>query len=484
MRERHRPVAGRRPGWRFGSAVAVVVVVGLTPVFGGCRSARGPDWDRPEADGGAAASDRERASESRRVEPADFIAAAPAARESTAEGSASDATENASTSGPKGADVIAAIAPSDFSSDISGANAPAVDATEPATLDEPAAPDEAMDARGAPSKPPLPPRSGEPLIVSGLVGQVNGRPIYVDEFFEPIASQLELLGREKTRREFVAEAYLLIGQRLRDLVINELVYAEALTMVTENQEIGLRYFLKQLEEDVTTSAGEGSRFRADQRLLEESGITVDELVEQEKRRQLIQFFIQKDIEKRVFISWRDIERYYRDNAEEFNPPASIQLRILTVPADDAPRRAAVEQGLADDLPFEYLAGQHGTTLASRQGLLPETPLPNGIENTPLTRWPSVDAVARTLAVGEHGGPVEEGDQLIWVHVEKHEDGAGRSLYEAQLDIQNKIHDQRYAEEQAKYLSDLFGRGNTDDLEEMSLSLLTVALRRWAAPEEE
>lgn len=330
--------------------------------------------------------------------------------------------------------------------------------------------------------PPAPAEAARiPVSVThaGLVGQVNGRPIYVADFFEPIENELRIRGREKTRREFVQIAFPLIQRQLAELIKNELVYAEAEASLTENERIGLRYFIRQLESDVTRTRG---RLAQEERLREETGLGVDEVVELERRRQLVLYKIQSEIRRRVIVSWRDVERYYRDHREEFNPPASIQLRLLTVPANDAARRRAVEQALADGFLFGPLAEEHSTMLASRGGLLDPTPLSGGIENTALTRWPEVDALARTLRQGEHGGPVVAGDLAVWVYVEQYADGTGRSLYDAQHEIENRLFQERYAEEERRYLSELFARGNMDDFDNMSYLLLDIALQRWAAPE--
>ncbi|GEM_PF-4395648 len=325
------------------------------------------------------------------------------------------------------------------------------------------------------------PNSSIPAVVShaGLVGQVNGRPIYVADFFAPIENQLRILGREKTRKDFIAEAYPIIQRQLAELIKNELVYAEAEASLTENERVGLRYFLQQLEGDVTRTRG---RVAQDQRLREETGLGVDEVIELERRRQLVMFKIQSEIRKRVIISWRDIERYYRDHQAEFNPPASIQLRLLAVKADDTAALKGIEQSLADGYLFGTLAEEHSSVLASRGGLMEPVLLDKGLQATALTAWPEVDAVARTLRKGEYGGPVIVGDRAIWVYVEELADGSGRSLYDVQHEIENRLFKERFEEQQQKYLGELFARGNMDDFDNMAILLLDIAMQRWAAAE--
>jgi len=339
---------------------------------------------------------------------------------------------------------------------------------------------------GAPTEAAAAPASGGdraalPAAVShaGLVGQVNGRPIYVSEFFAPIADELRILGAKVSRRDFIAQAYPLIQRQLAELVKNELVYAEAEASLTDNERVGLIHFLQQLEGDVTRERG---RVAQNERMMAETGLGVDEVLELERRRQLVLFKIQSAIRKRVIISWRDVQRYYRDHQAEFNPPASIQLRLLSVKADDAALRKEIEQSLAEGYLFSTLAEEHSTILASRGGLMEPVLLSQGVDGTALTAWPEVDQVARTLKKGECGGPVIVGDRAIWTCVENLDDGSGRSLYDVQHEIESRLFQDRYREQEQKYLAELFARGNMDDFENMAILLLDIAMQRWAAPE--
>jgi len=269
---------------------------------------------------------------------------------------------------------------------------------------KPQSPGAAASGLGEAPTSATPPPADTPLVLpavvshAGLIGQVNGRPIYVSEFFAPIEDELRILGAKAPRRDFILEANSIILKHLAELVNNELVYAEAEASLTENERIGLRYFLQQFEGDVTRPHG---RVALNEQLREERGLDVDEVVQLQRRQQLILFKIQSAIRKRVIVSWRDVQRYYRDHQAEFNPPASIQLRLLSIKAGDPARRKEIEQSLNDGYLFATLAQEHSTVLASRGGLMEPMLLTKGIEGTALTAWPEVDQLARTLKMGEH-----------------------------------------------------------------------------------
>lgn len=323
---------------------------------------------------------------------------------------------------------------------------------------------------------------GERYTVDGLIGQVNGRPLYVREFFLPIGDQLGAMGLRMSRAEFAAATRYVVREQLDRIIENELVLSAARRSLTEDQEQGLRYWIEQVRQDQARKMG-GAEAVADAQLREERGVTLDEEVEQIKTRELMRRQLSEDVIQRVDVTWRDVQRYYRDHYAEFNPPAQIQLALIVVAGDDAATRDAVEAALAAGTPFEDVAREHSRLLRSRGGLLDVVPLPDGIDGTALTRWPEVDAVARSLEVDRHGGPVQpEGSpDLIWVHVKQRSDGTGRTLYEAQLEIEETLRAQRFDEELQKYLGELMREAGLDDRQTMEDILWFIAMSRWAPP---
>jgi len=332
-------------------------------------------------------------------------------------------------------------------------------------------------------------RPDVPLIVGGMIGQINGQPIYIEEFFEPIADQLAGAALKSDRKTFTIQAYQIIGEHLRRRVYNELVLSEARSSLTsEQQEIGLRAFLTNVRSEQVRRAG-GSEALANQRLREKHGVSLDEYVEQVGQQELVNAEVREKILSRVRVSWREVEQYYRDHYDEFHPEPSIQLRLIGVPAESAEAKETVTGLLESGQPFEVVAHQHSRLNPSKGGLWPMRELPGGINETEPTDWPEMNPVVRDLAdqyfsTGEQGigGPVRVKDYLIWVMVESYEDGHARELYEAQDQIRTKLENQRFAEEQSRYLNELMVISSIEDPEPIVLELVRIALGRWGAAE--
>lgn len=326
-------------------------------------------------------------------------------------------------------------------------------------------------------------KPGKAVTVSGLVGQVNGRPIFVDEVFEPIADQLAIWGREKPYNDFFRDAYGLIQQRLRTVVENKLLLAEAEIKLTPQQQEGLIKFLGSIREGTILKGG-GTETGTNRQLQNEQGLTLDEHLRQVRRQILIREEVRSKIERRVVVTWRDVERYYRTHPDEFNPPASIQLRIIAVKPENAEQKEQVAAALTERQAFEFVADEY-SDLSLPGGLYRTMELPDGIENATVTTWPKVNEAIRTLKEGDIAGPFEvtNPDFAVWVYVEKYEDGTPIPLFEAQRGIEAKLRDVYFEYEAQKYFRQLRDRGNYDDFDQMAQSLLAVALDRWAPPGE-
>lgn len=319
------------------------------------------------------------------------------------------------------------------------------------------------------------------LLVGGLIGQINGRPIYVEDFFAPLASELANKGRMMSRPEFARAAKILIEDRLIQMIRSELLLSEAESSLTEEQRMGLLYWLKKKREDVVRQSG-GYEGAAQGRALQQSGVGLDEMLQTEKENELVQAKLREEIVSRIHVSSRDVARYYRTHPEEFDPPAGIQLRLIFVPVSDQDTIDAVNRELAAGVPFEAVAGKYSVAYAAQGGLWDPTVLPEGLEkSSPTGAWPEVDRVVRTLSQGEYGGPVTVGSNAIWPYVEMYDDGRARSLYEVQHEITDKLFRKRFDEEQARYFDRLMKRSSIDNPEPMLIELVRIALERWGKP---
>jgi len=335
----------------------------------------------------------------------------------------------------------------------------------------------------------MPDRAGQRVVVDSLIGQVNGRPIFADEFLEPIEDQILAARAQLRPQDFITEMERIIADRLRIVLFNELVLAEAETMLTEEMRVGLRYWLK-TEEEKRLAKSLGVRARAEEELAEE-GMTLDEYLAIKEDEAKIGSLIQSKIRPRVIVTWRDMEREYERRFNEFNPKASITVSKIVLNRQREPELVeAVESGLATGKSFEEI----GTTLARSSAYSDDTYQlgDDGLAGLPLN--PKILDAIKDLKTGETSNPVEieipssqpQGEPrttVYWYHIKSIEQPEARTLYDpaVQRALYNELYRRRTNEEQDRYLQSLLGKGIYDDQEEMLLRLRLIALKRYGRP---
>jgi hypothetical protein len=333
---------------------------------------------------------------------------------------------------------------------------------------------------GAPSdsfEPSIPVEA--PMLLDAKVGDINGRPVFASEFFDPIAGRLRAESERLGRDEWISAAARIIRGELRSQITDELLRAEALSKLTPDQKAGLRRFLDDVRSNLI-SENLGSRALAEQRLRAEQGMTEEEYLRQREDRTLVRFTIQEEISNRVNVSWRDIVQRYRRDQARYNPEPTARFWILRVTADDASAVDAVRRQLEAGVPFpEIAAGPMNTWTVDEDGLkiAPFTP-PR--EEARFFAPDELNTPARTMQTGSVAGPIAFGTSLIWLHLEGVEQGAV-PLYEAQLPIASQIRSERINAELDRYIDRLLGRASVTDVDRMGLRLLSIATDRYAPP---
>lgn len=320
-------------------------------------------------------------------------------------------------------------------------------------------------------------RDNRRVVVDSLVGQVNGRPIFADEFFVPIEDRLMAMADELSPRDFERQATQIIGQHLQNLLLNELFLAEAESQLTEDQRRGLFAMMRYWQEETIAEFG-GTRSAAERRLAEMEGMTVSEFLEARRDVALLQELQRKRIEPRIAVSWRDIEREYQRRFHEFNPPATISIsRIRLHTERDAALIEEVQRRIDAGEPFAQIAADVGEEDGGAWQTFEVED--DGIEGVALAE--SVRQHLVGLEVGETTKPVALGSSTWWLHIADYDQPEGRDIYDpdVQRSLRARLRNQRYNEEMDRYSRHLFERGVFDERETMMRKLLEIAMRRYA-----
>jgi len=307
--------------------------------------------------------------------------------------------------------------------------------------------------------------------VDAMVGQINGRPLYASTVFKDIGEQtLETMAANKPKAEFVRELYDLLRATLGQQITDALVLAEAQASLTDRERAGLLDILRQFREDLISKAG-GTLALAEERMRRERGIDLEEAVEQQRQRILVSKYMQDKLYPRVHVSRHEVERFYEENDEMFNPKPRITVQVILARGDAIARQ--VIDALAAGKSFEQVGEMRDIRLS-------ELEHSGGPETFDGLAWPQANEAVRGLSEGESVGPVEVSIGQVWLRLHEVRTGESKSLQEVYLAIEKRLRAQKFDRLNRQYMANLLRQGNYTDIDLMLDALVEVAVNRYAA----
>ncbi|MFA7237330.1 MAG: peptidylprolyl isomerase [Phycisphaeraceae bacterium] len=314
--------------------------------------------------------------------------------------------------------------------------------------------------------------------VDAMVGQINGQPIYASRIFHAVGEeQLSTLGKNRPRRDFQQQAGGLLAAKLREIVTNELILAEAQAGLSKQEEQGLLGMLQKYREDVISRFG-GTIAMTEEGLMKSRGVTLQQAVEEHRQTILIQKYLRDKLYPKVFVDRREVVRYYNEHPDQYHPAPAVYLRLIR--ARDEKTADEIDDALKADQPFEQVAKQYSTYRAEAGGVV--DPAKVQLADYNVFAWAELNQAVRGLQVGRHTPRVTLDKGFGWAYLEKVEEGKVVPLHDVYLEIEQILRAGKFDQLQRRYLADLLKKGNYTPVEQMMQSLITVATNRYAQPE--
>lgn len=327
---------------------------------------------------------------------------------------------------------------------------------------------------------------GEPIVVESLVGQINGKPVMASDILEPLDGVLRASAEKaKDLPTWRREAAAAIVGELKRRIEDELVLAEARRTLSPEQRQGLFKFLEQVQ-GAMVSQQRGSAVAANELSETQSGRTLREEAQDRVDQELIRNELRQRVLPRVVVSWRDVQLEYERQADKFNPPAEYTFRMVYVSGIQNEAAAKLQALVSSGTSFaeiarnelnEFNRRESGRIVRSFSG--PQT------EGT-FSPIPDLNTVMQQLAVGQIRGPIEytpdkdrpERKRTAFVYLEQIDQPEGVSLYDAQLQVENSLREERTGSEIGRYFERLRNRGNVSRVEVMAEQLMDIAVDRY------
>jgi len=379
-------------------------------------------------------------------------------------------------SSPEGAGGTLSIA--DFSGAV-GADAAAASAAPTGTQAPAAAPAAGLPPAGSPAPQQLGSGAADataPWPVEGLLGQVNGRPIFADEFFELIEDQLKQAAANPDRGVGREQFIRIVRAAFVRTVESELVVAEAESQLTAEQQQGLLAWLRTIQEETIAERG-GSRTAAEASLAVEEDKSLDEFMQQRRDVAIAGRLLNQKLEPRTIVSWREVQQAYERDRKIYNPPPQIKIgRIRFDSKAEVDKIERMKALVAEGKTFPELVREFDIP---KDGVWQTSDLTaDGIDGLPLND--SVKSRLKDLKPGEVSRPLEQTDLTSWFSVVSIDAPVSRSIYdrEVQLAIEGQLRAVRKSIERQRYIATLRSRWVNDDIAEIEQRLVDFALERY------
>jgi len=316
------------------------------------------------------------------------------------------------------------------------------------------------------------PNVGSATPVEAMVGQIAGQPIFAHHVLDGMEEQLATLGRRLPISAFRQQAMSLIFEQVRGLVQDALIQDEANRSLGPQQQAGLEAFVAGQRQELLRKHGQGSLALAERRILEQTGKTLQQNLRDIRTQIIISSYLDRNLKPLINVTRRDIERFYRDNYETFNPPTKREIQLIY--ADTEEDASYFLHRLHGGDPFNQLGLDQRNTYPGKAMTIP-------IESSDSMFGPNIDPAVQGLAEGEWAGPLPNRGKQWFIYMAKLEQPESRSLFEAQVDIERALRTRQERELQIELGEKLRKSASFTDETRMAEAVLDIAVARYASP---
>ena len=322
-------------------------------------------------------------------------------------------------------------------------------------------------------------RVGQRWPVEGLVGQINGRPIFANDFFKVIEDRILLEASSPDQRAARQRIDAIVHQRFVEVVDSELVLAEAESRLSPEMKQGLLGWLRDLQEQAIAQRG-GNRASAEEALRDEGSGTIEDYVNFTKNYQLQQDLLNRKVRPRVIVSWRDIERRYDKDRAMYAPDPSYKVaRIRLFKDSQADKIEQVKKLLAEKRPFAEVAESVGM---QNGGFWREVRVRDGKMDLGDLLDPVRSALEKLLP-GMVSEPIDQRTSVMWLAIVGSDVPPSVSIFDGslQLQLRGQLYGERFQVERAAYLQSLRRRWLSGSIAKMEERLKKMAPDRYLDP---
>ena len=326
--------------------------------------------------------------------------------------------------------------------------------------------------------------------MGAVVAKVNGVPIYANKVLNLLDKPLRAKAKSLPREQFKDFAAQLIQQQVGELVNDELLYAAAVRGLTDDdQKVADQATQGWRTQQITLAGGsiEVARSKA-----VADGEDFDELMRQQYRRNMIDYYRHKKLFPRIQVSADDMRKYYSRHLEdEFTTQEAVHFRLLGVSVTASGTRDKAFTKLNAKLE-RARAGEDFATMCSKENdesMLAAKGGDLGWKARGSLPLKKVEDAVWTLKPGELTGIIDSGDTLYIAKLEEIRQGGVRAFNEQsrsddRATVQEEIRGKLQKEQFRALSTEIEARLRADALVEsngqMIMTALDMAMQRYSS----
>lgn len=279
-------------------------------------------------------------------------------------------------------------------------------------------------------------------VIDMILVKVNGSPIFLSELEEQVDTQIGVLRAQLPESEIQAQLPAFRRQVLTALVDERMMLQRADRMGITADANAVDRTVQRIrdENDIETE----EEFQA---MLDSMGMTLETL-RQELRKQIRQNQLAfEEVQRGIFVGEAEIDRYYRQNLDEFSAAEGVRLEQLVFVGGDEMREPAETalQELRAGAALQEVAASHSEASAFPAD---ET----FVETQDLNE--SLAAALPELSEGQFSGPIQSRFGWHLVRVVERREGTTLPLEEVKDAIRQRLTAEKSNERMQQYLAEL------------------------------
>ena len=352
-------------------------------------------------------------------------------------------------------------------------------------------PTDTQPADVAPTSAPAEEIVRDPQAVAGTVLFVNGEAITVEDILATIRDELEAAAVALPPREYFGKLDRTVRDEMRRQISEVILFQEASRTFTEEQEKQIDKRVDAVIQERVNHEFDGLHAKLEEHLATK-GETVETYRKKTKRRFVAIAFLSDQFKVLAeHPSRSELKKYYDAHLDEFTtqPRANVSLietryeTTLKIPRQrassaeiEAAKRAAHEKMLAaqreleSGVPFAAVAKAYSEGVKSADGGAWGEIGPNSLRD----RYKVACDAVFTMTAGQVSDILAGPDAYFIVRCDAIEPQRCLSFEEAQLQIQNRLLDQRYVEKQNAYINKLLRKAVVTNDREFRVAVLLAA----------